>query len=97
MIPDEFLYKNLDTAARLVANPDADQRNAWDVLCDRVGPTVAMTLVRSTPGGTTALARLGFIRNEIVGWAEIPDGSQHLTVEFTDGTHATYVRKDTTS
>lgn len=61
MISDEFLYAHLDTAARLVANPDGDTQNAWDVLVDRVGEKVATTLVLAEDGGREALVTLGVL------------------------------------
>jgi len=47
------------TAARLVVNPDADTRNAWEVLVSAFGSIQARDLVTALPGGAEALTRIG--------------------------------------
>ena len=56
------------TAARLVANPQADQRNAWDVLVSAFGPTEARTLVAAQEGGPAALTHLGITGAAVIAY-----------------------------
>lgn len=54
------LARRLPTvAARLVANPQADTRNAWDVLVSAFDATEARALVLLIPGGREALTKIG--------------------------------------
>ena len=68
------------TAARLVANPDADTRNAWDVLVSAFDEREATALVLLTPGGRAALVKLGI---------DVPP-----TAGFAPGDRVTDVRRD---
>lgn len=67
-----------DTAARLVANVEADQRNAWNVLVAAHGQEAAQHLVLAQDGGRTALDRLGV---PILDPAPIPQ-RWHVTLKL---------------